>query len=217
MLQSYLPHLVVVSTAPSAVATSSSSPSTTTTLEKHSGSITGCTNPASSHQTSHLLEPLCRDTLWLVTKAVDLSACLCQHKPIPRTDRTFGEGAGGEGHTFRWQSYCPQLRWTPITHLLCKRNWALWICSWVPVIVMIRSFDPGNPSSMTIWALDCRRISCIRAPPFPIIAPASYNMDTIISGVDSYKMPNIWGWWLNFTKNLEEKTYVLWNGDLGWG
>lgn len=63
MLQSYLPHLVVVSTAPSAVATSSSSPSTTTTLEKHSGSITGCTNPASSHQTSHLLEPLCRDTL----------------------------------------------------------------------------------------------------------------------------------------------------------
>lgn len=68
MLQSYLPHLVVVSTAPSAVATSSSSPSTTTTLEKHSGSITGCTNPASSHQTSHLLEPLCRDTLWLVTK-----------------------------------------------------------------------------------------------------------------------------------------------------
>lgn len=67
MLQSYLPHLVVVSTAPSAVATSSSSPSTTTTLEKHSGSITGCTNPASSHQTSHLLEPLCRDTLWLVT------------------------------------------------------------------------------------------------------------------------------------------------------
>lgn len=61
------------------------------------------------------------------------------------------------------------------THLLCKRNWALCICSWVPVIVMIRSLDPGSPSSMTIWALDCRRISWIRAPPFPIIAPASYN------------------------------------------
>lgn len=65
---------------------------------------------------------------------------------------------------------------------------------------MIRSFDPGNPSSMTIWALDCRRISCIRAPPFPIIAPASYNMDTIISGEDSLQNAKYLGLMVEFDK-----------------
>ena len=42
-----------------------------------------------------------------------------------------------------------------------------------PVMVMIRSLDPGNASSMTIWAPDWRLISMILDPPLPIIAPAS--------------------------------------------
>ena len=59
------------------------------------------------------------------------------------------------------------------TYLICKRYCAFWICSSDPVMVMMRSFDPGNASSITIWAPDWRLISMIREPPLPMIAPAN--------------------------------------------
>lgn len=61
-------------------------------------------------------------------------------------------------------------------HLIWRRYCAFCICSSVPVMVIMRSLDPGRASSITIWALDCRRISEIREPPLPIIAPASWKL-----------------------------------------
>ena len=62
-----------------------------------------------------------------------------------------------------------------VTYLIWRRYCAFWMFSSDPVMVMIRSLDPGKASSMTIWAPDCRLISIILDPPLPIIAPASYE------------------------------------------
>ena len=60
-----------------------------------------------------------------------------------------------------------------VTYLIWRRYCAFWMFSSDPVMVMIRSLDPGKASSMTIWAPDWRLISMILDPPLPIIAPAS--------------------------------------------
>lgn len=62
------------------------------------------------------------------------------------------------------------------TCLLCKRNWAFWIWSWVPVMVIIRSSDPSRGSSILIAAPESWRICLIRWPPLPMMEPASCHM-----------------------------------------
>lgn len=59
------------------------------------------------------------------------------------------------------------------TCLVCKRNWAFWIWSWVPVMVIIRSSDPSRGSSILIAAPESWRICLIRWPALPMMEPAS--------------------------------------------
>jgi hypothetical protein len=61
-------------------------------------------------------------------------------------------------------------------YLCWRRYWA--ICIWLgePVIVIIRSLDPGKGSSIVIPAPESDRILRILAPPFPMIAPANWRM-----------------------------------------
>ena len=63
----------------------------------------------------------------------------------------------------------------PVPHLICSKYWAFWICSWLPVMVMMRSLEPGMASSIVMPAPDSCRICRIRDPPFPMMAPASCN------------------------------------------
>ena len=62
---------------------------------------------------------------------------------------------------------------THTTHLICSRYWAFCIWSGWPVIVMMRSFDPGMASSIVMPAPDSWRICRMREPPLPMMAPAS--------------------------------------------
>lgn len=61
-------------------------------------------------------------------------------------------------------------------YLCWRRYWA--ICIWFgePVIVIMRSLDPGKGSSIVIPAPESDRILRILAPPFPMIAPANWRM-----------------------------------------
>lgn len=58
-------------------------------------------------------------------------------------------------------------------YLCCSMYCAIWICFCVPVMVMIRSVDPGSASSIWMNALDSERIRRILPPAFPMIAPAN--------------------------------------------
>lgn len=80
------------------------------------------------------------------------------------------------------------------TCLLCKRNWAFWIWSWVPVMVIIRSSDPSRGSSILIAAPESWRICLIRWPPLPMMEPASCHM---------WKDKEMdWRWWRRLKKNI---------------
>ena len=66
------------------------------------------------------------------------------------------------------------LQWGHVgTCLFCRRYWAFWIWSWVPVMVMIRSSEPSRGSSILMEAPDSWRICLILWPPLPMIEPAS--------------------------------------------
>lgn len=65
----------------------------------------------------------------------------------------------------------------PLRTLCCNMNCALWICLGVPVIVMIRSSEPGKASSILIMAFDWDRMRLIRSPPLPMMDPANCKWD----------------------------------------
>lgn len=50
---------------------------------------------------------------------------------------------------------------------------AAWICFGVPVMVMMRSVEPGSASSIWMKAFDSERMRRMRPPPLPMMAPAS--------------------------------------------
>lgn len=64
---------------------------------------------------------------------------------------------------------------TNTTCLFCSRYCAFWIWSCVPAMVMMRSSEPCNGSSILMDAPDSRRICLILWPPFPIMDPANWK------------------------------------------
>ena len=80
------------------------------------------------------------------------------HKCVAWALLHFTEKTSQDATNLSWSMYC-----------------AFWICSCEPVMLMMRSLDPGSASSITIWAPERRRISVMRAPPLPMIAPAIWE------------------------------------------
>lgn len=73
------------------------------------------------------------------------------------------DGCNGDGMT-NFQAY---LCWS----MYC----AAWICFGVPVMVMMRSVEPGRASSIWMKAFDSERMRRMRPPPLPMMAPASWK------------------------------------------
>lgn len=64
------------------------------------------------------------------------------------------------------------------TYLFCRRYWAFWIWSSVPVMVMMRSSEPSSGSSILIDAPHSWRICLILWPPLPMMEPANWKTCT---------------------------------------
>lgn len=60
-------------------------------------------------------------------------------------------------------------------YLCCRRYCAICMRCGVPVMVMMRSLEPGSGSAISMPAPLSARIFRMRDPAFPIIAPASYR------------------------------------------
>jgi len=71
-------------------------------------------------------------------------------------------------------------------YLCCSKYWAILICPGDPEIVIILSVAPGKASSIWIPAPDSPLILRIRVPPFPMMAPAYYNIKPLIINSNSW-------------------------------
>ena len=112
-----------------------------------------------------------------------------------------------------------QLHWG--LYLICKRYWALWIASAVPVIVMMRSSESVVGSSILMPAPDFWRISLMRVPPLPMISPASLTMAlnewqciSIVSHTAKKIYADDHSIWKIYEIYFVCYTYIFWYADL---